>query len=49
MFDFKHKHKSNWPVRDRQPSFLEYAAFAFIFTGCMYGLMLLALYKATTP
>lgn len=46
-FDYKHMHKSNWPVRDRQPTLLEYIAMGFLITASGAGLMLLAIYKAT--
>ena len=46
-FDFKHKHKSNWSVRDREPTFLEYAAMAGLFVGAMYGILWYALCQAT--
>lgn len=45
--DFKHMHKSNWPVRDRQPTILEYIGGAFLIVASGYGLTLLAIYKAT--
>lgn len=45
--DFKHMHKSNWPVRDRQPTILEYIGGGFLLCAMMCGLLWFALVQAT--
>lgn len=47
MRDFKSRHKSNWPVRDRQPTILEYIGGGFLLCAMMYGLLWYALVQAT--
>jgi len=48
MFDFKNRHKSNWPEPPpREPTILEYIGGAFLIVAAFYGIFWLWLVQAT--